>query len=102
MSKPVVAVVVCTLLALVAAVSWVPSYHQWSSRDGLFTTSTHYEYRTAWRVRWALGPGSYGSHNTTHNIHWPALLGTQAVILLLGGGLLTVMVRRERRRTAKA
>lgn len=35
-------------------------------------------------------------------VRWPILLGTQALLLLLGGGLLTWVVRRERRRPANA
>jgi hypothetical protein len=41
---------------------------------------------------------AYQEHD--YRVDWPVLIAEQALILLLGGGLPTLVVRRERRRSA--
>ena len=115
MSKTVTAVLLGTLLALIAATVGVP-YQDITATTQRIDEQREWEY-PAWRAfgydrvwRTALTPdpspggisSGYGLHWSDRVLHWPVLLAEQALILLLGGGLLTFVVRRERRRKAMA
>ena len=112
MNKRVIAVLVCTLLALIAATVWVPTYHGWQPQDnfadshGPTATSiteraARIEYRWVWD-RYEPNPFDAGRDGRDFDVYWPLLFAQQSLILLLGGGLLTFVVRRERRRKATA
>ena len=120
MSKPGVAVLVCTLLAMVAASVFVPAHlgDGWmrsNGRDGWVGGSSIVADTWQWIPVW--DAGLYESTDEEHHnwslsilggvhsirgarmeVHWGLLVLQQALILLLGGGLLTFVVRRERRR----
>ena len=115
MNKRVIAVVVGTLLALIAATVWVPirmtvgGTDQSALRD---MVSDELRFRPVWRLqREQLLPFDLGGGDgrdlseqpySEPRIEWPIVFFEQALILLFGGGLLTFVVRRERRRKAMA
>lgn len=124
MNKRVIAVLICTLLALIAASVFVPAHlgDGWmtsNGRGGWVGGSWAVPETWQWIPVW--DAGLYESANEQHHnwsdtirdgvhsirparmtIHWGVLVIEQALILLLGGGLLTFVVRRERRRKAMA
>ena len=115
MYRWVVVVLVSTLLALVAATVWVPA-HDWVTWDvgpqdpvPWIPDDTAYMFVGAlWAppVRCELkgvtvGPALPEVGWTTVRPVWPLLLGTHALILLLGSALLTAVVHRERRRAGQ-
>ena len=125
-NKRVMAVLVCTLLALIAASVWVPVAHgsnlitvvnatarnqdrirvrEWESYTG--------QYVDRWCFAWSrtqappptrpyivCPPGAEPLDG--ERVRWPVVFIEQTLILLIGGGLLTWVVRRERRRRAAA
>ena len=114
MNKRVVAVVVCTLLAMVAASLRVPT--RIYARTVTMDSSGDLRYRPwgptteQWEVRFRWPGGLVPRHQIggrpgtgpliEERIEWVVLFAEHALILLLGGGLLTFVVRRERRRKA--
>lgn len=100
-SKQVTAVAVCTLLALVAAMVWVPTVMHSINTHGPQPGFDVHEWRLVTRtVDWhrLRASGTPMIAAVIWSIRWPVLLTEQTLILLLGGGLLTFVVRRERRR----
>ena len=96
-------VVGVTVLAMVGAMLWVPTYHAHRGEyvpflrsEGLHETFDGFEYRWVWERYYSLS----GYHGGDYYVRWPLVFAEQALLLLLGGGLLTWVVRRERRRKA--
>ena len=124
MNKRVVAVMVCTLLALGAVTTRVPCRdvrlseglrHKvvleggWVPADSggptvpfsERTVQPVFTYYWLWDIRHPARGIRIGNLNAStwsiREIWWMPVFVTQALILLLGGGLLTFVVRRERR-----
>ena len=108
MSKPVVAVLICTLLALVASALFPPTRDiGWDGGHDVSGSWRGSTLRGPLRRAWIGdvgeeqgGVGASGGYSSRTSIQWPLVIAVQAVFLLLGGGLLTVVLRRERWRKA--
>ena len=114
-NKPIVAVVVCTLLALLESMLFVPvrwhfliyaekEYNPIPGSPGLFTESIVEPVPTSPSITRYAPVWNLDDQRTSaqERVEWPVVFWTQAAILILSGGLLTVVVRRERRRKAAA
>lgn len=103
MNRRVVAVLVGTLLALVATTLWVPTVSRLQfigmARSG---GSAFPEYRSIRFLSDEGGDAGICLDAELVEVYWPIVFIEHAAILLLGSGLLTWVVRRERRRRAEA